>query len=327
MKAAFRILALFFAISVSSCQSQSNLTARSESATEVAIGEGSGSFLMQGGPGSEEKQIRVHYHRPHKFGSRSPIIIVLPGSGRNGDSYRDSWVDASERYGVLVLAPTYPEQDYDMAAYHYGGVIKNLQLRNARIEGNGSIYRLNDEDIVFEINRTRSQWLFGDFDRLFEIAVKATGSKQPGYDLFGHSAGGQILHRLAIFHPRSKARRVLAANAGLYTVPDLDAPLPFGIKDSGLSASTLKRSFKTPLVIFLGALDDENETRGIQARTPKADRQGLGRLAKGNYFYIESRKIAAALGTEFNWQVEVVSGVGHDQAKMGAAAAKYLYGQ
>lgn len=280
---------------------------------------------MNGGQGIEGKQIRVFYHKPQNFHSLSPILIVLPGAGRNGDSYRDSWIEAAERHGVLVLSPTYLEQDYDMAAYQFGGVIKNLQLRNVRIEANGQIYWMNDEDVAFETNRLPSQWLFPDFDRLFAIAAKAVGSKQSGYDLFGHSAGGQILHRLAIYYPDSKARRMLAANAGLYTLPDLDVPFPFGIKDTALSQKTLERSFRTNLVLLLGELDDENETRGIQTRTPKADQQGMGRLAKGKYFYAESRRIATALKAEFYWKLEIVPNVGHDQARMAAAAAKYLY--
>ncbi|MEZ0471646.1 NAD(P)-dependent alcohol dehydrogenase [Luteimonas salinilitoris] len=293
----------------------------------VVINTGSGSFLMQGGQGHEADTIRVYYHKPRSFGSHSPILIVLPGAGRNGDSYRDAWVDASEAHGVLILSPAYAEEAYDVAAYHMGGVIKNLELRDAQIDESGQVYRLKDEDILFEVNRLSGQWLFHDFDRLFDSAVAAVGSERTGYDMFGHSAGGQILHRLAIFHPKSKANRLLASNAGFYTLPRLDVAPIFGIQGTGLTEQGLKRSFRQKLVLFLGELDDENETRGIHLHTPLADRQGLGRRARGEYFYGESRKAAAALGTEFNWTIEVVPGVGHDQAAMAKAAAGYLYGQ
>jgi hypothetical protein len=35
-----------------------------------------------------------------------------------------------------------------------------------------SVYRLADEDMVFEVNRDASEWLFHDFDRLFEMVVE-----------------------------------------------------------------------------------------------------------------------------------------------------------
>ena len=289
------------------------------------IVEGSGSFLMNAGRGHDEIAVRVYYHRPRNFSEISPVLIVLPGAGRNGDDYRDSWIEASEEYGVLVLSPSYPEKYYDVADYHLCGVIKNLELRNVETQENPQVYRMKDEDFVFDINDDSRQWLFHDFDRLFEIVVSAVGSKQLEYDMFGHSAGGQILHRLAIFHPESKANRILASNSGFYTLPRLDVALPFGIEGTRLTKQNLARAFRERLVLFLGELDDAKETRGRHLHTPKADEQGLGRLARGRTFFTESQKVAAALDADFRWTIEVVPGVGHDYAKMGAAAARFLY--
>jgi pimeloyl-ACP methyl ester carboxylesterase len=292
----------------------------------LVITQGSGSFEMLGGRGHEQHTIRVHYHRPATFNARSPILIVLAGAGRNADRYRDSWIDASEKHGVLILSPTYEEKDYDIAAYHFGGIIKNIQMRN--LQGDDpQVYRLNDEDIEFEVVDDASQWLFHDFDRLFDQVVKAVASRLTGYDIFGHSAGGQILHRLAIFYPQTKAVRLVAANSGFYTLPRLDSPLLFGVQGTVLTEDSLKKSFRKSLVVFLGELDNERETRGIHLHTPKADAQGLGRLARGHYFHDESRKLAAALDSPFNWALQVVPGVGHEQEKMAAAAAQFLYGK
>ena len=49
------------------------------------------------------------------------------------------------------------------------------------------------------------------------MVVEDVGSREAQYDIFGHSAGGQIVHRMAIFHPDSKARRMVAANSAFYT--------------------------------------------------------------------------------------------------------------
>jgi poly(3-hydroxybutyrate) depolymerase len=279
---------------------------------------------MQGGPGHEEATITVSYHRPPSFNAASPILIVVSGTGRDGDEYRDAWIAASERYGVLVLAPAYPEEQYDEAAYQLAGLIENLELRNLNLD-NPSVYRLADEDIVFDVNDDPREWLFHDFDRLFEVVVKDVGSRETQYDIFGHSAGGQIVHRMAIFHPDSKARRMVAANSAFYTLPRLDMPLIFGVADTRLDAQDLKRTFGGRLTLLLGELDNASETRGTTLRTPKADAQGVGRLARGRYFFSESEKVAAALGAEFHWTIEVVPGVGHDFRRMSAAAAQLLY--
>ncbi|HEY7670656.1 MAG TPA: hypothetical protein VIC71_00445 [Gammaproteobacteria bacterium] len=288
------------------------------------VGPGSGSFSMQGGPGHEDATITVSYHRPRSFDESSPILIVISGTGRDGDEYRDSWIAASEKHGVLVLAPAYPEDEYDEAAYQLAGLVENLELRNLNLD-DPSVYRLADEDIVFDVNDDPREWLFHDFDRLFDMVVKDVGSSETAYDIFGHSAGGQILHRMAIFYPDSKARRIVAANAAFYTLPRIDQPLIFGVADTVLTPEDLERAFQVPLTLLLGELDNANERRGTTLSTPKADEQGIGRLARGQYFYSESQKIAAALNAEFRWTVEVVPGVGHDFRRMAEAAARVLY--
>ena len=291
---------------------------------DTLVVPGSGSFSMQGGPGHQEATITVFYHRPQSFGETSPILIVVSGTGRDGDEYRNSWIAAAEKYGVLVLSPAYPEEEYDEAAYQLAGLIENLELKNLNRD-DPSVYRLADEDIVFDVNDDPREWLFHDFDRLFEMVVEDVGSHEAEYDIFGHSAGGQIVHRMAIFHPDSKARRMVAANSAFYTLPRIDIPLIFGIAGSPLTTRDIERAFGERLTVLLGELDNAYETRGTQLSTPKADEQGIGRLARGRYFFSESQNVAEALDAEFRWTIQVVPGVGHDFRRMAEAAATLLY--
>ena len=53
---------------------------------EIAIHEGSGVFLIEGGEGKQNKTIKVFYHRPANFTKDSKVLLVIPGAGRNGDS-------------------------------------------------------------------------------------------------------------------------------------------------------------------------------------------------------------------------------------------------
>jgi len=285
---------------------------------------GAGVFLMAGGPARPASRIRVHYYRPSGLAPQSRILLVVPGSGRDGDEYRDAWIETADRARILVAALDYPSADYDFAAYHMGGVVRDLSF--PRGVADTDVVRLRDEDIRFTANPRPDEWLFGDFDRAFSILAAAVGSSQTGYDIFGHSAGGQILHRLALFRPRSRARHIIAANSGFYTLPDLDTPLLFGLRGSGVDAASLAQSFACRLTLLLGGEDDSDAAGGIHLHTPLADRQGLGRLSRGRYFFRFGEARAQEMNTPFAWRTEVVPGVGHDFRAMSAAAARLLYG-
>src|SRR5690554_1260496 len=87
-------------------------TARRET-ERVEIPTGSSRFTIRGGKRRESQLITVHCHRPVGFTRRSPILLVVPGSGRNGDDYRDAWVRVADAANVLVVSPEYPENAYD----------------------------------------------------------------------------------------------------------------------------------------------------------------------------------------------------------------------
>lgn len=296
-------------------------------AGDIVIHPGSGAFMIEGGAGRKAKRIMIFYHKPGNYTPDSPILIVVPGAGRNGDDYRDAWIEASEQYNVLILSPAYPEGDYGFGDYHLGGVMKDLNLENSvEYVENTNWVRLDEETFTFTFNPDSKQWTFNDFDRLFDLTVKALGSTQTKYDIFGHSAGGQILHRMAIFHPESKADRIIAANAGFYTLPDTSAGLPFGVKATTINERGLSSSFENNLTLLLGELDNTDETGGTLLRSLSADRQGFHRLARGKHFFKTSKQTAADLGAPFNWKLKVVSGVGHQFGEMGVVAADILYG-
>lgn len=292
----------------------------------IKINEGSGFFQITGGIGHENDTITVHYHKPKNFTSKSKVLMVIPGAGRNGDSYRDSWIEASEKHSVLILSPAYAEKNYSYADYHLGGLIKELDMRKGvTFKKNSNQVHLDEDIVKFIPNKDSNQWIYNDFDRIFLIAKRTVKSKQQKYDMFGHSAGGQILHRFALIYPNSKANRILASNAGSYTLPNTNAVVPFGLKNTGIDNKILKKSFKKHLVIFLGELDNADEKGGRLLRSKTTDKQGTHRLARGTYFYKNSAETAEMLKTKFNWKLKIISGVGHNQRKMAKAAAIYLY--
>lgn len=293
---------------------------------DIKIEEGAGIFLVEGGSGHQEKVIEVYYYKPKNFTPDSQILMVIPGSGRDGDEYRDSWIEEAEKYNILILSPRYAEKKYDFGGYQMGGLLYDMNLSDcATFIENSNVVKLDEAVLEYKINENAEEWIYNDFDRLFDHVVVSLGSKQKEYDIFGHSAGGQILHRLVIFRQNSKANRILASNSGFYTLPNFDVDLPFGLKNAPVKSVNLKQSFKNKLVLFLGELDNENETGGIALHSPTANKQGLHRFERGKYFYKEGERISEKMNSKFNWELIIIPAVGHDFRKMGDEAAKYLY--
>ena len=297
-------------------------------AQSIMIHEGSGSFIIEGGANHSRDSINIFYHKPVNFTVNSRILLVIPGAGRNGDDYRDAWIKASEKHSVLIVSPSYPENKYNYGGYHLGGMVRDLDLTKGITFKENTNQVWIDEDVVeFAVNEDKDQWIFGDFDRIFKIVKSSTKSRCRKYDMFGHSAGGQILHRFVLFHPGSKADRILASNAGTYTIPDRNSDFPFGMKNVGIKEKRLENSFRKNLVLFLGELDNQSETRGRMLMSRTANKQGTNRLARGKYFYKHSGETAKRSEFEFNWKLEIIPDVGHNHKKMAEAASIYLYGQ
>lgn len=289
---------------------QSHLCAGPEFST------GSGHYKMAGGPNRQEKCIEIYYHVPQGVSADSPVVMVVPGAGRNGWDYRDAWVEASEKYDVVVLSPSFSEEHYPRFwSYNLAGMISDVEISDSPRRISGYRIRLNPET-----------WILSDLDRIFQSAKEKLGLNASHYDAFGHSAGGQFLHRMAIFHLEHRARKIIAANSGWYTVPTFDDRFPYGLDDSAATKESLTLAFKAPLVVYLGELDNKDETRGDLASSPEIDVQGPGRIERGRYFYSQSLRTAEAIGAEVKWEMVVVAGVGHDYRRMSKAAADYLYG-
>ena len=282
---------------------------------DTRIDDGSGSFSIPGGIGREDKVIAVYYHKPATFTRASRVLIVLPGAGRNGWTYRDAWVKASEEHGVLILSPSYSEELYpDFWSYNLAGMIRDVRINQRATP-----------TVTFNFNADTSDWIFGDLDRLFRDVKEHLGLDAERYDVFGHSAGGQLLHRFALFYPNNRADRLLAANSGWYTVPTFDDVFPYGLANGPSTPGQVRTAFGSKLVVFLGELDDENEVRGDLVRTPEVDVQGISRVARGKHFYEVAARTAETLGVPLEWKLEIVPGVGHDLNQMSEAAAEYLY--
>lgn len=130
---------------------------------------------------------------------------------------------------------------------------------------------------------------------------------------------------MVLASPSLRADRVVAANAGWYTLPDLGTPWPFGLGDLELDEATLRRAFARPLDVLLGSEDTDPRHRTLN-RSPEVSKQGPHRFARGVNFFTQARAAASRLGTPFAWRLAQVGGVGHDSERMAPEALRLLSG-
>jgi hypothetical protein len=267
------------------------------------IGPGAGNFQFVDDRSSAEKFLTVWYYRPlHISDAIAPIVFVMHGAKRDADNYRDNWRDAAERFGFLLICPEFAQPNYPRAAYQLGNLV----------DGGGE--PLPEEG-----------WTFGMIERLFDFVREATGNTSQQYRIYGHSAGAQFVHRMALFVPAARYATAIAANAGWYTMPTFDSKkFPYSLKDSGSTPERLKKALGKRLVILLGERDTDADDPYLR-RSKGARRQGINRFERGLTFYTTACGEAAELGMTSNWELVTVPGAAHLDPQMIPAAARELF--
>lgn len=245
-----------------------------------------------------DRPVTLHTYRSQGYAPDRPLVIVQHGMLRNGDDYRDFWIPAADRYGLLVVAPTF----------------SNEAWKGADSYNNGTVFDTPDSS-----PRPVDDWAYALVGRVVD-ALRAAGVSRGKTYLFGHSAGGQFVHRLMSSQPHERFHAVACANAGWYTLPSFDCTFPEGLGGAGLSDAHLARLLAYPLTILAGdqdtATDDPNLPSGAAAL-----RQGPHRYARAQNYLQAGRREAAARGLSCNWSLQPVPGIGHNGRAMSAACA------
>jgi poly(3-hydroxybutyrate) depolymerase len=266
------------------------------------IAAGSSQHVLADPRPGPRREITVFTHRPASFTPDSPVVLVIHGRGRNGADYRDWWVESSERHGALIVTPEFSERHYPHPdAYNYGGMFSPDRRLNPRAE-----------------------WLWSVIDQVFEEARRRAASRAERYSLFGHSAGGQVVHRLATFGWSQRIERAIAANSGAYTMPELQAEFPYGLGGTGSDEATLRALLARPLMVLLGEADNDPNHDQLP-REPAAMKQGPHRFARGHHYFEAGKRAAERLGVSFGWRLATVPGADHSGKLMSPAAARHFF--
>ena len=238
--------------------------------------------------------LEVYGIEPANAGRNAPVVIVLHGTNRNGDEYRDNWVDLAMTHGLNVYAPTFDTRRFAGA--------ENYNLGGLAAPGPGA---------------------FDAIEPLYAYLRDRRGASARGYFLFGHSAGAQFVHRFTCFADTANLRLAIAANAGWYTRPDPGVAWPYGFAGAPTPPCELSDWFATPMLVSLGKRDTDRQHKYLR-RTPEAMQQGVHRFARGTYFFSLAEDLAARQGLVLNWRLQVVEGVGHDNSGMAHAAVESI---
>jgi hypothetical protein len=245
-----------------------------------------------------DRTLKLHSARPRQYDPSTPVLLVHHGVGRNGADYRDYWLRMVDEIGVLAIAIEFPEESFpDYLWYHFGN--------------------LHDEGGT---PNPREQWTYGIDERLFAALREQGLTSLRRYGLFGHSAGGQYVHRMLSFGFRDRVAVAVSANAGTYAMPDLAIPWPFGLGETELDDGALRQVVEFPITVMTGTLDTKTTGRYFP-KGPRSMRQGATRHERAHNYVRAGHAAAEALRTRCAWSVINVPDVGHNGERMSVAAA------
>ena len=98
---------------------------------------------------------------------------------------------------------------------------------------------------------------------------------------------------------------------------------PWELDPRYVDEAQLKVALGRKLVVMLGEEDTKTDDP-VMPRSPEALAQGSNRMERGRRFFDMARTQAAAMDTDFGWQLAIVPGVGHSSRGMSRAAAATL---
>ena len=263
-------------------------TSTSPSSTPIAavpLGESSTTVTLDG------VTLDLFTYKPS--GTIKGILLVFHGTNRNAAEYR-TWAEPlARKAGFVVVAPLFDEARFSSTQYNRGNVLPGT---------------------------ARSTWTTR-FVPLLTAAVKAReGTSLPVY-MFGFSAGGQFVSRVAAFESLPDVVRIVGGGASTYVLPKLGsyAPgeaAPYGMGMLGnVGEAELTKYLVQPYSIIVGANDTDTSDPNLSS-TDAALRQGTDRVDRARKTFALGQTVAAERGTALGWDLFVVPGVAHSASSI-----------
>lgn len=272
--------------------------------TEIKkINSGIDSFVIYAYKDSERKSIKVWTYKPESWNDKDKIVFVMHGGGRNADDYLKAWIELADENNLLIIAPEFENKfsKYTTNDYQEGNLFTFFGTKNPK-----------------------SEWAYTVVENIFDHIKSVNNITNEQYDIFGHSAGGQFVHRMVMLMPESRIRTAISANSGFYSLPNENLEFPYGLKKTEIDLkSDLQKAYKKRLIILLGELDND-PSLGTFRTTDLAMEQGAHRLERGTIFFNSNKELKNKNNWIFNWEMDTIKNVGHDYKKMSKNAIEWI---
>lgn len=237
--------------------------------------------------------IEVHIYTPRNCERGSgPLLLVFAGYERNAEDYLRRVRRAARAHCMTVFAPEFDRERFPRDLYQLAGVTRQS-------------VKTGNENCMGTVLKQLLDWA-----RAYE------GRSDAPYILFGHSAGAQMLTRVAAYCPPLEPARIVLANPSAYVSPSLIEPMPYGLRgyiNVKESEDRLRQYLALPITIYLGSEDHGAE---LLDESAPARRQGRNRFERGQRTYLTALEIAKIRGWGFNWRLVIAQGVGHSSKEM-----------
>lgn len=228
------------------------------------------------------------------------FVMVMHGLDRNSLDYANAWKSFAKQNNYLIAAPTFTDADWPKSnSYNLGNMFSSTSYSN-----------LNDDSL----------WTFTIVSKIHDELVNMFGMKKNTYNIWGHSAGAQFVHRMMTFKPDYKVRYAICANAGWYTLPSLETNFPFGLQNQNLNyeETFLEDLVIKNIIIMRGTVDTIRDSNLNTSQ--EADEQGTNRYERAATYY----GFATEIASQNSWKLIDVKDVGHDYNLMAVAAQEFL---
>ena len=242
----------------------------------------------------------VFYHLPKTIDNDTKVLFVVHGNTRNADDYLNTWIRLTKDKNIAIFAPHFKRSSFIS--------FNTLQMSTSsgKIRTDTDLYLHNSIDTLFKYIKAK-----------FKLNDKL-------YDIYGHSAGAQFVHRYLLMSDNPSVNKAVAANAGWYTFLN-GADFPYGVKNPPISLtdSNVKKFLSTNLYILIGTNDIDvdssiNKSKGAQ-------KQGINRLQRAKNFFTYTESIVEQNNLEFKWKYQAVPGAPHSNKVMSKAAVLVLF--
>ena len=271
---------------------------QSAAAQVIASPAPSGPGQMSVGAGGST--LTVFTYRPDGCRIRG-TLIVFHGLNRNADAYRDDAKPLADRLCLFVAAPLFDDHRFPTWRYQRGGIVDHGALQPER------------------------SWTVELVMPLIRAVQDQANTMGLPYYLAGHSAGAQLLSRVAAY-TQSGATRIVIANPSTYVLPSTTDDAPYGFRGLKEGEQLLRAYLAQPVTLLLG--EEDTGSKNL-AENEAAMQQGGTRLERGRRTFAAAQAVARDHGWAFGWRLVEVPRIGHSASSMlgGDEAATAIAGK